>query len=198
MASLTRGTWVWASSRSWWWTGKPGVLHAVHGGHRKFDKTERLNWLNVTHIIGSWFVSMERADLEPWIFSHLMMLVPGVPLDSISLKNRSGKYLIYCQQSLEGRNSFTFLLPYSGPVCCSQEWHSQWGWQSQRLRSGGERIQAQLCWTSHPLGPLPLSRPLCSVSLCQRELDGGARGQVLPLSALKCLFLLAEGGLQSS
>ena len=26
MASSTRWTWVWASSRSWWWTGKPGVL----------------------------------------------------------------------------------------------------------------------------------------------------------------------------
>ena len=26
MASLTRWTWVWLSSRSWWWSGKPGVL----------------------------------------------------------------------------------------------------------------------------------------------------------------------------
>ena len=26
MASPTQWTWVWASSRSWWWTGKPGVL----------------------------------------------------------------------------------------------------------------------------------------------------------------------------
>ena len=26
MASPTRQTWVWASSGSWWWTGKPGVL----------------------------------------------------------------------------------------------------------------------------------------------------------------------------
>ena len=26
MASSTRWTWVWASSRSWWWTGRPGVL----------------------------------------------------------------------------------------------------------------------------------------------------------------------------
>ena len=25
-ASLTRWTWVWVSSGSWWWTGKPGVL----------------------------------------------------------------------------------------------------------------------------------------------------------------------------
>ena len=26
MASLTQWTWVWASSGSWWWTGKPGML----------------------------------------------------------------------------------------------------------------------------------------------------------------------------
>ena len=29
MASLTQWTWVWASSRSWWWTGKPGVLQSM-------------------------------------------------------------------------------------------------------------------------------------------------------------------------
>ena len=26
MASVTRWTWVWVDSRSWWWTGRPGVL----------------------------------------------------------------------------------------------------------------------------------------------------------------------------
>ena len=26
MTSLTQWTWVWASSRSWWWIGKPGML----------------------------------------------------------------------------------------------------------------------------------------------------------------------------
>ena len=25
----TRWTWVWVSSRSWWWTGKPGVLQSM-------------------------------------------------------------------------------------------------------------------------------------------------------------------------
>ena len=29
MASLTRWTWVWVNTRSWWWTGKPGVLQFV-------------------------------------------------------------------------------------------------------------------------------------------------------------------------
>ena len=26
----TQWTWVWAHSGSWWWTGKPGMLHEVH------------------------------------------------------------------------------------------------------------------------------------------------------------------------
>ena len=29
MASPIRWTWVWASARSWWWTGKPGVLQSM-------------------------------------------------------------------------------------------------------------------------------------------------------------------------
>ena len=28
-ASLTQGTCVWASSRRWWWTGKPGMLQSM-------------------------------------------------------------------------------------------------------------------------------------------------------------------------
>ena len=29
MASLTQCTWVWVNSRSWWWTGRPGVLQSM-------------------------------------------------------------------------------------------------------------------------------------------------------------------------
>ena len=29
MASLTQWTWVWVSSRSWWWTGRPDVLQSM-------------------------------------------------------------------------------------------------------------------------------------------------------------------------
>jgi len=41
MASLTRWTWVWVNSGSWWWTGRPGELRK---GHKESDTTERLNW----------------------------------------------------------------------------------------------------------------------------------------------------------
>ena len=40
--SLTRWTWVWASSRSWWWTGKPGMLQSMGSQNRTWlsDWTE--------------------------------------------------------------------------------------------------------------------------------------------------------------
>ena len=49
MASPTQWTWVRASSRSWWWTGKPGMLQSM--GLKESDTTEWLNW-------------------APWVFSY--------------------------------------------------------------------------------------------------------------------------------
>ena len=43
MGSLTWWTWVWASSRSWWWIGKPGMLQSM-GSQRVSDMTEWLKW----------------------------------------------------------------------------------------------------------------------------------------------------------
>ena len=42
LASPTRWMRVWANSRSWWRTGKPGVLQSM--GRKESDTTERLNW----------------------------------------------------------------------------------------------------------------------------------------------------------
>ena len=44
MASLTRWAWVWASSRSWWWTGKPGVLQSMGLQIVGHDWVTELNW----------------------------------------------------------------------------------------------------------------------------------------------------------
>ena len=46
MASLSRWTWVWASSMSWWWTGSPGVLQSM--GSQRVGQTEQLNWIEVS------------------------------------------------------------------------------------------------------------------------------------------------------
>ena len=48
MASLTQWTWVWVSSRSWWWIGKPGVLQSM--GLQGLDTTMWLNWTELNHL----------------------------------------------------------------------------------------------------------------------------------------------------
>ena len=44
MASPTRWTWVWASSESWWWTGKPRVLRSMGSQRVEHDWPTELNW----------------------------------------------------------------------------------------------------------------------------------------------------------
>ena len=44
MASLTRWIWVWVNSRSWWWTGRPGVLRFMWSQRVGHDWTG-LNWI---------------------------------------------------------------------------------------------------------------------------------------------------------
>ena len=44
IASPTRWTWVWASSGSWWWTGKPGVLQSMGSQRIRHDWVTELNW----------------------------------------------------------------------------------------------------------------------------------------------------------
>ena len=43
MASLTRWIWVWASSGSWWWTGKPGMLQSMGSQRVGHDWVTELN-----------------------------------------------------------------------------------------------------------------------------------------------------------
>ena len=47
MASPTQWTWVWVNSRSWWWTGRPGVLLSVGSQRVGHDwATELTYWLD--------------------------------------------------------------------------------------------------------------------------------------------------------
>ena len=45
MASLTRWTWVWVNSKSWWWTG--GLVCCDSWGREESDTTEQMNWIEL-------------------------------------------------------------------------------------------------------------------------------------------------------
>ena len=51
MASLTLWTWVWVTSGSWWWTGRPGMLRFMGSQRVRHDWATELNWL--IHTISS-------------------------------------------------------------------------------------------------------------------------------------------------
>ena len=44
MASPTWWTWIWASSGSWWWTGKPAMLQSMGSQRVGHDWATELNW----------------------------------------------------------------------------------------------------------------------------------------------------------
>ena len=43
---LTQWEWVWVSSGSWWWTGKPGVLQSI----RSKSQTGLSDWTELIHV----------------------------------------------------------------------------------------------------------------------------------------------------
>ena len=45
MALLTRWTWVWVNSGSWWWTGRPGVLWFMGSQRVRHDWVTELKWI---------------------------------------------------------------------------------------------------------------------------------------------------------
>ena len=49
MASPTRWTWVWVNSRSWWWTGRPGMLQFMGLQRVGHDWATELNWTWESH-----------------------------------------------------------------------------------------------------------------------------------------------------
>ena len=45
------GRWVWVNSRSWWWTGRPGVLRFMGSQRVRHDWATELNWTEVLWMI---------------------------------------------------------------------------------------------------------------------------------------------------
>ena len=68
MVSLMRWTWVWASSRNWWWTGK--LACCSPWGHRELDTTEWLNWTELnwsnSSVLDNEDSSYKDIDFSPW------------------------------------------------------------------------------------------------------------------------------------
>ena len=68
MASLTQWTWIWLNSRSWWWTGRPGVLWFMGSQRVGRDLTE-LNWYVINASVLYYFM-LRREYLASYKFDR--------------------------------------------------------------------------------------------------------------------------------
>ena len=67
MALPTRRTWAWASSGSWWWTRKPGVLHSMGSQRLEHDWVTELTELNLSiflSLLVFWVLHLRRLCLN--------------------------------------------------------------------------------------------------------------------------------------
>ena len=67
MASPTRCTWIWVSSRSGWWTGKPGTLQFLGSQWVGHDWVTELNWTEPGWGLGSCRRTQRYCYYIPWI-----------------------------------------------------------------------------------------------------------------------------------
>ena len=110
MASLTRWTWVWVNSGSWWWTGRPGVLWFMGSQRVGHDWATDLigsglmftvfipfliNCLNIYTLLGqkSWFsrssfpifLNIILIFFTIWYLSQIFPLVVALMLEADAL-----------------------------------------------------------------------------------------------------------------
>ena len=85
MASQTRCTWVCVNSRSWWWTGRPGVLQFMGLQKVGHDWVTELNWTKHCH--NSQIFPLSQKQLwkytDKW-YVHLQWNFRGQYTDPIS------------------------------------------------------------------------------------------------------------------
>ena len=85
MASLTQWTWVWGNSRSWWWTGRPGVLQSMG------LQSVRHDW--VTELNCCWWAS-PGVQLVP-AAGHSRQCVCHQPISTFLLSGHCGAHLSF-------------------------------------------------------------------------------------------------------
>ena len=124
-ASPTQWTWVWVNSRSWWWTGRPGVLRFMGSQRVGHDWVTELNWTEsiqnkhmpdvMLGILLQLFTQLtfyfEKLffSFHIWYYTYFNAILPNHP--TLSLSNRVQKTVLYI--------SVSFAVSYTGLLLSS-------------------------------------------------------------------------------
>ena len=140
VASPTQWTGVWASSGSWWWTGKPGMLQSKD--HKELDMTEQLDWTDhrsYTSLLPQRRLNSEElmlsncgAEEDSWVSldcsqSILKEISPEYSLEGLVLKLKL-QYFGHLVQRTDSLEKTLMLWKIEG--------RRRRGWQRMRLLDG--------------------------------------------------------------
>jgi len=67
MTSSTQWTRVWANSRSWWWTGRPGMLSSTRSQIVKHDWATELNWIELNFLTETTRSALGNKKMNPYL-----------------------------------------------------------------------------------------------------------------------------------
>ena len=105
MASPTQRTWVWISSGSWWWTGKPSVLQSMGSQRVRHNWGTELNCNQEGLILNLHWICF--CDFNPYLAAFVILGIHNALPQGDNLN----------PPTCEG---LTFLNPLCG------KWHSTW------------------------------------------------------------------------
>ena len=129
MASLTRWTWVWVNSGSWWWTGRPGVLRFMGSQRVKHDWATELNWTDAP---------TTNAKEAEWFYKDVEDLL------GLTSKKRH----VFYQRGWECKSR------KSRDTCSNRQ---VWPWSTKWNREKVNRALPKEC-TGHSKQPLPTTQ----------------------------------------
>ena len=93
MASLTRWTWVWMNSGSWWWTERPGVLQYMGSQRVGHDWANELNWpgLGNVQILGIVTRARAKGCVDCQVLGHMPIPGPSMRIKCPNLNYRDSE-----------------------------------------------------------------------------------------------------------
>ena len=76
MASPTQWTWIWVNFRSWWWSGRPGILQSMGSQRVRHNWVTELNWISHYANIVSSSVNkigyLKRKSENNWLLVRIL------------------------------------------------------------------------------------------------------------------------------
>ena len=106
MASLTWWTWIWVNSRSWWSTGRPGMLRFMGSQRVRHNWVTELNWTELNKLV-VFYCSL-------WVQTHdLIWKLPHWSVYSLLLPKPCRLYFMVLFLSFKAWWEITLTITYS-------------------------------------------------------------------------------------